>query len=254
MKSVFSKTYTDRAQEITTMIAGFDTQGELFIAGQRNMIKLFHLSDVTLNVKSFRIPNLVNQIAYKYFRRSKARRSFDFANVLLAKGIGTPQPVAYFECGSALLSKSYYISEQLVADLTFRELTNDLNYPDHENILRQFTQFTFELHEKGIEFLDHTPGNTLIRKIDEGKYEFFLVDLNRMRFHNSIDFNTRIANMSKLTNIDQIISVMSDEYAKLYGKPAAEVHNCLIQHTENFQKRLVNKKWLKKKLLFWRKK
>ena len=66
-------------------------------------------------------------------------------------------------------------------DLTFRELTKDLNYPDHEIILRAFTRFTFQLHENGINFLDHSPGNTLVKKVGK-EYEFYLVDLNRMNF------------------------------------------------------------------------
>jgi hypothetical protein len=36
------------------------------------------------------------------------------------------------------------------------------------------------MHEASINFLDHSPGNTLIVKKSEGKYDFYLVDLNRM--------------------------------------------------------------------------
>ena len=100
------------------MIGNFTTTGILFGDGQRNKIKLFELEGKTINIKSFKIPNLKNKIAYKYFRKSKARRSFEFATILLEKGIGTPQPIAYFENHDFIgLKDSYYISEHLQYDL-----------------------------------------------------------------------------------------------------------------------------------------
>ena len=87
------------------------------------------------------------------------------------------------------------MSRHLDYELTYRELVTDPAYPDHENILRAFTRFTFELHEKQIQFLDHSPGNTLIKKVD-GDYQFFLVDLNRMNFK-ELNFEERMLNFSQ---------------------------------------------------------
>jgi hypothetical protein len=50
------------------------------------------------------------------------------------------------------ITDSYYVSEHLETELTFRELVEVPDYPDHENILRQFTKFTFNLHEKELNF------------------------------------------------------------------------------------------------------
>ena len=198
--------YSNFLDDIT---ANFDTKGTAFGNQDRNTLKLFKLEDKTLNVKSFRIPNYINQIAYKYFRKSKAQRSFEYANKLIKLNIGTPQPVAYYEFTTLLLfKKSFYISEHLKYDLTYRELTTDLNYPNHEDILRAFTRFTFKLHENGVRFLDHSPGNTLIR-LNNGDYKFFLVDLNRMVFK-SLYFETRIKNFSRLTVHKSMVEIMSD--------------------------------------------
>jgi hypothetical protein len=72
---------------------------------------------------------------------------------LLENGIGTPQPLAYYENYNSIgLRDSYYVSEHLETELTFRELVEVPDYPDHENILRQFTKFTFNLHEKELNF------------------------------------------------------------------------------------------------------
>ncbi len=249
MNKVIHPEFKAQTKEITQIIENFDTQGKLFVDGKRNKIKLFELGNDTVNVKSFKIPNIINKLVYRFFRKSKARRSYEFANILLEKGIGTPQPIAYFEHFTAFtLQDSYYMSAQMETELTFRQLIEIPDYPDHENILRQFTQFTFQLHEKGVEFLDHTPGNTLIKKIGEGQYAFFLVDLNRMKFHTNMTFTQRIVNMAKLTPETRLIEVMSDEYAKLYGKSYDEVMALMVKHTQYFSNRFHRKRAIKRKL------
>ena len=232
-------------------IENFDTKGKAFGNQERNSLKLFDINNREVNIKSFRIPNIINQIAYKFFRKSKAQRSYEFANKLLEFGIGTPKPIAYYEYTSPFLfKKSYYLSEQLNCDLTYRELTRDLDYSDHENIVSAFTQFTFKLHEKNILFLDHSPGNTLIRKTEAG-YDFFLVDLNRMSFK-PLSFEDRIKNFERLTTHKSIVKTMSDAYAKCSGEDADTIFNLMWKSTQEFQEKFHRKKRLKKKLKFWK--
>jgi len=249
MNKVIHPKFVNETAEITGIIENFNTQGTLFIDGKRNKIKLFQLAGNTVNVKSFKIPNIINKVVYRFFRKSKARRSYEFANLLLEKGVGTPQPIAFYEnTGVFSLQDSYYMSEQLVADLTYRELIEVPDYPEHDIILRQFTKFTFGLHEKGIEFLDHTPGNTLIKKTGHEQYEFFLVDLNRMKFHSTMSLEGRVINMAKLTPEIKLVETMSDEYAKLYGKTYDEVYSLMLKHTAYFSNRFHRKRALKRKL------
>lgn len=238
--------------ELNQFIFNFENEGENFANQQRNTLKLFLLNNEKINVKSFRVPNFVNQIAYRFFRKSKAQRSYEYANKLKALNIGTPQPIAYYEFTTwALFKNSFYISAQQVSDLTYRELTRNLNYPNHEAILRAFTRFTFQLHENGVHFLDHSPGNTLI-KINESDYNFYLVDLNRMEFK-FLDFETRVKNFARLTTHKSMVEVMSDEYAKCSGKDYNKIFNLMWFETELFQEKFHRKKRLKKKLKFWKK-
>ncbi|MDI1303924.1 MAG: lipopolysaccharide kinase InaA family protein [bacterium] len=253
MSLFVNKIFISKEKELKNHIVNFNSSGDLFGDGKRNVIKLFELEGVTVNIKSFKIPHLINKIAYKYFRKSKARRSYEYANRLIENGIGTPQPIAYAENFKLSgLEKSYYISEHLQTELTFRELVLQPDYPDHENILRQFTRFTFDLHQKGIEFLDHSPGNTLIKKVSEGNYHFYLVDLNRMNFHDVMDFDSRMKNFNRLTPKTEMLAVMSDEYAKLYYKKYDEVFAKMCFYTNDFQMKFHRKMARKKKLLFWR--
>ncbi|MFD0991212.1 lipopolysaccharide kinase InaA family protein [Mariniflexile jejuense] len=236
----------DFKEALSNVIYNFDTfEGGV---GNRNVIKIIPVAGMDLNIKAFKIPNTVNKIVYNFFRKSKAQRSFEYANKLIKLGVGTPKPIAYFEFKSALFfNKSFYVSEQLVCDMTYRELTKDFNIPNYDAILRAFTRFTFSLHEKGIHFLDHSPGNTLIKNngID---YDFYLVDLNRMEF-GPLDFETRIKNFARLTIHKSMVEVMSDEYAKCSGEDYNKIVSLMWQETETFQEKFHRKKRLKKKFL-----
>ena len=245
MKYIFSEEYKYRKAEIKEVITNFEVGGELLFPKTRNAIKVFRQKDLYLNVKAFKIPNPINKLAYRFFRKSKAERSFIYAQLLLKKGIGTPKPIAYAEETSALqFLSSYYVSEQQDYDLTFREI--DLNLEGHEKILRAFTRFTFRLHENEVEFLDHSPGNTLI-KLNDKEYDFYLVDLNRMNF-GKMNFTQRMMNFSRLTPNENMIRIMANEYASLIDKSENETFEQMWFFTNQFQEKFRRKKELKKKL------
>lgn len=227
----------------------FNDKGEVFMLGSRNHIRLFEIDGKNINVKSFKIPIWINKIAYRYFRKSKAKRSYESALILLEKGIGTPLPVAYQEnFGIWGLTSSYYASLHLDYDLTYRELVEIKDFPDEVNILRQFTRFCWKMHEAGIEFKDHSPGNTLVKKKPDGQYEFFLVDLNRMKFHEHMDTDMRMKNLSRLTPKKTMVKIMADEYAKISGEDPEKLFRLLWDYTSRFQYRYHRRQNLKKKL------
>ncbi len=252
MKTVISERYILHKDNILPLIANFDEKGET-ISEARNTIKTFELPNLKINVKAFRKPNFINKIVYNFFRKSKAQRSFEHADFLLKNGFKTPQPIAYMQEDSGLFfGKSYYVSEHLEYDLTYRDIIHDPTFPNWHEILKQFTHFTHKLHEKGIEFLDHSPGNTLILVKENNEYEFFLVDLNRMKFHEKMDDKTRIKNFSKLTSDKNMVAVMSGEYAKLTGKDYHKVFGEMWGNTTKFQQHFHQRRKWKKKLKFWK--
>lgn len=245
MRFFIAENYKIHKARILKFINDFNQAGSALDVNARNSIKLFELDSKTLNIKAFRKPNLINRFAYRFFRKSKAERSFEYAGYLLKNNIGTPHPVAYAEELSAFqFLRSYYVSEHLDYDLTFREL--DLNIKGHKEILKAFSRFTFKLHENEVEFLDHSPGNTLI-VLSEPEPKFYLVDLNRMNFR-KLDFEARMKNFSRLTPKREMVKVMASEYAKLIGRPETEVFGRMWFYTERFQYRFMRKHRWKKKL------
>jgi len=249
-KQIIHNNFKEVKEHLIDIIGNFYDSGTVLGEPSRNTIKLFELNDITLNVKSFKKPHCFNQLIYGFFRKSKARRSYEYANILIDKKIGTPRPIGFFENKNIFgLLDSYYISEHLECELTYRELLVNLDYENHEEILRAFTRFTYELHEKGIYFLDHSPGNTLIKK-NRNDYSFFLVDLNRMKFQ-KMEFNERMQNFERLTPYKSMVEVMSDEYAKISGIEYTKIFNSMWSKTEHFQEAFHRKQRLKKKLKFW---
>jgi hypothetical protein len=240
--------YKKLEHRILDCISSFENKGDLIYGGSRNSIKTFQVDDLVLNIKAFKKPSLIKKIIYTYFRPSKAKRSFEYAQKLKSFTIGTPQPIAYIENQNFFgLSSSYYVCEHLEYDLMFRELVTEPEWPEHEIILRQFTQFCYKMHEHGIEFKDHSPGNTLIKKVGDQQYEFYLVDLNRMNFHKEMSITLRMYNLRRLTPMLDMVSIIADEYAKLVEKNPEELFKILWEQTSDFQRKFHLKKRMKNK-------
>lgn len=234
--------YLSRLSQIERAIASFHELGYKVGKGKRNMVRHIELDDLHLNVKSFRVPWPPQAFIYRYLRPSKARRSFCHATYLLHRGIGTPEPIAYLEEKNfAGLGESYYISKHLREDLTFRTLIDQPDYPDRERILKLFTRFTHKMHNENILFLDHSPGNTLIIKEEEG-YAFYLVDLNRMRLNRPLSLEERMRNFARLSATDDMIAIMSDEYSRLSGCGREYARDRIAHHTRQNAQRRVRKK------------
>lgn len=255
MKLVVQPQFIDQKKEIETIITHFNEQGTLLIKGSRNTIKIFPLNNELLNIKAFKKPNLLNSFVYRFIRDSKAKRSYNYALRLLNSGIGTPQPIAFAEYAAGLgLGKSFYVCEHIATEYTYRDLVENPNLENHEEILRAFTAFCYKLHETGVEFKDHSPGNTLIKINEDDSYSFFLVDLNRMQFHTKMSFEQRMYNLRRLTPKKDMNAIMANEYAKLYTqKSEQEIFDLLWNLTNKFQMKFHRKQKLKKRYKFWKK-
>jgi len=233
-------------QQIKDLLDSFENAGES-IWKKRNTLKIFALSGREVIVKSFKVPHLVNRFAYRYLRKSKARRSYEHARILRQKGILTPDPIGYREEFSLIgLGSSQYISAKLDYDFDFNALY-DAGFENRDRILEKFTEFTFQLHERGIHHLDHSRGNTLIVKRGEDQWDFYLVDLNRMRFE-KMDYQKRMDNFSRLGLTPDMIEIVSRAYAKLIGEDVDQVRADITASCNAFDKKKEKKKNLKKKL------
>ena len=254
MKKIVHPEYTSLQPKFDFLLENFKNSGELIGSEKRNIIKVFEIEELAVNIKSFKKPNFLNSFIYGYLRKSKAQRSFEYAKILLSKNIGTPQPFAFYENKTITgLKESYYFSQQQDVDLMFRNLIFDENYPNRDEIIKQSAAFFFKIHNQGIEFIDNTAGNTLIKKISDNTYNFYLVDLNRMSFHKTLSLEQRVKNIAKLTTDSYINKKFSEAYAPLFGVSETVFYELLMDASQNFLEKFNRRKKLKKQLKFWKK-
>ncbi|TRX36890.1 lipopolysaccharide kinase [Flavobacterium sp. ZT3R18] len=249
MSIIVHSKYKSKEEAIFQLVANFFEEGDMIVKGARNTIKSNFLGDEKVNIKFFQKPGIFKSIIYSFFRSTKAKRSFDYANYLIAHNILTPFPIAYIEKWNSigLLQDSYYICQQIDYDFTIRELIHDPLFPERNVILEQFTAFTFSMHEANVNFLDHSPGNTLVIKKDTGKYEFYLIDLNRMNFKN-LSIEERMDNFKKMWLSKAMVKVVAEAYAKLSSQPEEKLLAILSDKTTQFKRKITKKKYLKRKI------
>lgn len=241
--------YKEKEVLIPQLIDVFFDSGDLIVQGARNTIKSNFLGNEKVNIKFFQKPGLFKSIIYSFFRSTKAKRSFDYANYLLENDIATPFPIAYIEQKNSfgLLQDCYYISQQIDYDFTIRELIHNPLFSERNIILEQFTAFTYKMHEARVNFLDHSPGNTLIVKKSEGQFDFYLIDLNRMKFE-TLSIEARMDNFKKMWLSKTMVKLIAKKYAVLSGESEVKLHQILLKKTKAFKGKITRKKYVKRKL------
>ena len=211
---------------------------------QRNTLKTIDYNNQKLVIKSFKIPNFINKIAYRYFRDSKAKRSYLNSVKLQELGVNTPSPIGYVEFGKFTLQESFYISEFFEHDFEIRAVLNDSSFENREQILKEFVAFSYDLHNKSVYHIDYSPGNVLIKK-EDSHYKFAIIDVNRMKF---IKFNNelRFKNLSRFSTSLEDLEFIAKEYAKVLGIDKEFAKKTLLKYHNKHQEYLQRKKRLKK--------
>jgi len=211
---------------------------------QRNTIKCIAYNGKEYAVKSFKIPHLLNQFVYRFFRASKAQRSYENAVKLQELGVNTPAPVGYSEFPSMFLfQESYYVSEFYDFDFEIRAVLADENFDNREEILKGFVDFSYDLHNKGVYHVDYSPGNVIIKKLQQG-YEYAIIDVNRMKFITYTD-ELRFKNLSRFSTSAEDLEFIAREYAKIAALDEAFAVETLWKYHHEHQQYLANKKKLK---------
>jgi len=207
--SVVDTKYYEFVQQIQSHFSSNNT----LIWDRRNKIKVLPFEMQEIVVKSFKIPHLFNRIVYSFFRDAKAKKSYD-NSLKISKFVPKAIGYAIFK-KYGLIYDSYFLSEVYHYDLTIREPLTQNDYANKEAIFDAFAYFTYRLHEADIEHLDYSPGNILIKKLQDG-YEFKLIDINRMNFRD-MSIEDRVKNFSKLWAKDEDLTLILKAYAK-YAK------------------------------------
>ena len=203
-------------------------------------------------VKSFKKPSAIKSYTYGNIFPSKAKRSFDYANILLSKGIHTPEPVAYLDYYKGLqFQESFYISEYYPYDYDLSVLftergDNKTPFKDSEVLWTSFIKFTLELHKQGVNHLDYTRRNVLITQ-QGSEYSFSIVDLNRIDFK-SLSLRDRMKSLSRITSDSNLVKTIAKNYSAFSDYDYDKCLHLLQYFVREHQKYWDTKKQLKRML------
>lgn len=255
MKIILNKEFEQYKDFVENIPNIFDKEGSL-VYQSRNVIKSFDVDGTTLNVKSYKIPILINKIVYTFFRKSKARRAYEYALELMERGFLTPTPIAYIETKKfGLLNRSFFISLHTPMQGNMRLINDgDKSNEGKEELIKAFAEYTAQLHEAGILHCDYSPGNILYEKYDENgvsRYRFSLIDINRMQFR-PVSIEMGCENFGRMRGNDEFFKMFATYYAQARkGDVDRCVTDFLYYKREDRRKRERKKKFktLKKKLL-----
>jgi serine/threonine protein kinase len=209
----------------------FSTSGEVIYEG-RNCLKKFSIHNEEFIVKSFKKPHIINRIAYTFFRKSKAVRSYEHSLELLQAGIATPEPVAYIEIKTGgLLDRSFFINRY---ENSYKHIRNQMTGDDiPDGFIPAFAVFISQMHNNGILHKDLSPGNVLFKKIGS-EFSFMVVDINRMQFKENLTFDERCENFCRLTRNDDILSAIADAYTDFNNMHTAKTKEAILRYNKKF--------------------
>lgn len=206
-----------------------NNEGKVIYKG-RNELREMEIGGITIVVKSFCKPNFINQLVYGVFRASKARRSFEYAQMLLDHGIGTPEPVAYYtERKGIFFDRSFYACLKSECPYTYAHLMNG-DYPNQEKVLRAIAQLTARIHELGWIHKDYSRGNILFKDTPK-EVILEIIDLNRIRFQ-KVTMERGCKNFERLPGTPEMLRILAEEYAKARGFNAEKCYELISTNRE----------------------
>ncbi len=189
----------------------FENEGETIYTG-RNLIKVFDVNGLKVNVKRYGIPMLFNRVVYSFIRKSKGYRAYTYPYILKERGIETPEPIAYLEERKyGIIRYSYFVSIQSAYKPYLYEI-GDLEVDEIKELAEALALYTSKIHKAEVYHKDYSPGNILCAK-EEGEYKFCLVDINRMRF-GPVTIEQGCANFARLWGQPSFFNYLATVYAK----------------------------------------
>jgi len=148
--------------------------------------------DAVFSRNGERIPAVVKKVPLDLRQRlavPKAMRSLATARALVARGLGTPEPLAAEIVGR----ESWYVARRLEGAAQIRAWFLQRDDParpvpplpfSFEEVVEALGKLARRMHDAGVFFRDFTDGNVLVTS-EEGKLRLWLVDLNRARVGDS---------------------------------------------------------------------
>jgi len=146
---------------------------------------------------------------------SKDRKAWRGAAACLERHVPTPRPLACLARRAAgVVGESYFVSERVFGAREVRHLLRELGGETRRQLLAELAAFIRGAHERGILHRDLSDGNILVAggppaagvprpafvrdDVPGARYEFYLIDTNRIRLRRRIRWLARVKNLVRL--------------------------------------------------------
>lgn len=172
---------------------------------------------VTVAVKAFGKQSAWKN-RYDFKNGSKASRSFLVAEHLTKQGVGTPEPLAYFERWEGpQLMESYYLSSYLDSLTSFRDelLRIYEEQPECDHLVSLLTHVAGamrKMHDSGFCHRDLGNQNMEFRRDGNGWGEVQFIDLNRGRIREELSEVERATDFSRINLPGEFLNIFTRIY------------------------------------------
>ena len=134
---------------------------------------------------------------------SPARRAWQGARLLQAVGVAIPRPLAVVERRSAgIVRESFYVSEALLSpvplNVYWRERQARWSWKRRRAFLQVLAEFFRTLHAAGLYIGDLKDENLFVEEQGDIHWKFYVVDLDRVTQHHSLNQQRRFKNLIQL--------------------------------------------------------
>ena len=181
----------------------------------RNVVKMLSVGDVQLVVKCYGQISYANRLLYGKLRQSKSMRAYYNALRLHEFGINTPEPVASVDVYKyGVLDQSFFVS--VYSDFESLVMLGESVAKVDKELLDSLADFIILVHSKGIVHNDLNIRNIRCKRVN-GRYEFELIDNNRMTFHSRLTEWQRLQDLRHLNCSSLPLVYMLEHYAQATG-------------------------------------
>jgi len=227
MNITLSPAYQDLRSWVETVPALFlQGEGTVLYHG-RNQIRLFEHNGLRIVAKQFKRHDLIKQVIYTFFRKNKARRSFENAVRLHETGFDTPQEIACLEeVRHGLILQVYYLCEYTDGEPVRTPLID--SDPFDQGLACDYANFVASLHDHGVLHRDLNPTNVLYTS-SEGEHQFQLIDINRMHFYSPkpVPKDECMENLTLFWHPTEVFRYVLNEYAIARGWDSHDVETAM---------------------------
>lgn len=214
MGSIINPKYCSLHDFVISLPEKFDSMTCMqILRSGRNEVRLFLVDGQMVVVKCFRRISLLNRLLYGTIRQSKSVRAYYHAFRLNRLGISTPEPIAAIDVRRyGFLTQSFYVYAYSEYN-DIKELLDRYTDEQIEPLLDALTDFILRIHDKGVLHHDLNILNILYRDCGSGKYDFQLIDINRMSFYPKLTERQRLANLRHFNCKPAVLMCILERYA-----------------------------------------